>query len=106
MDGLISIVVLLEAVAQLVISALLIAVLWYAFGVLKNLRAISERINRGSAIVSDDFYAFHSAVKSESAALWRGFKTMMSRAPHAFGSAKKKSPKKEHAPSGEEEEAV
>ncbi|MFZ2719352.1 MAG: hypothetical protein WAZ27_00610 [Minisyncoccia bacterium] len=106
MDGLISIALLLEAVAQLVISVLLIAVLWYALGVLKNLRAISERVERGSAIVSNDLYEFHAAIKSESAALWYWIKSMAQRVPHAFASPDRKSSKKTRAQSEGMKEAV
>lgn len=93
MDGLVTLAFVLGSIAQFVVAVLLICVLWYLIAILRNVRDITDRLERGSAIVADDLYDFRSAVRSESEALWKGMKSLLAKVPRAFGVGTKRARK-------------
>lgn len=76
----------LGGLAQFVVAVLLIAVLWYLIGILKNIRSMTERLERGSELVSDDLFALRHAIKDQGAELWAGMKALVRLMTQAFGS--------------------
>jgi hypothetical protein len=89
-DGLVSLAFVLGSIAQFVAAALLIVVLWYLIGILRNIRDITDRMRRGSELLADDLFEFRLAVREESTAFWSGFKAFVTHLPRAFGFGKKK----------------
>jgi len=83
-DGLVSIAIVLGGLAQFVVAVLLIAVLWYLIGILKGIRAMIERFERGSELIADDLFKLHRAAKDQSVELWEGMKAFFRYIPHAL----------------------
>lgn len=92
-DGLVSIAFVLESITQFVVAVLLIVVLWYLIAILRNVRDMTDRLERGSTLLADDLYEFRSAVRSESTALWSGLKSLLGKVPQAFGLGTKRTRK-------------
>ena len=85
-----SLAILLSSIAQCVIAILLIVVLWYLIGIVRNIREISDRARRGSEIVSNDLFEIRRKVQSESMELWTGLTSFIQHLPQAVGLGKKK----------------
>lgn len=93
MDELVSIAFVLGSIAQLVVAVLLIIVLWYLIAILRKVRDITSRLERGSALLAEDVYEFRSAIRNESANFWSGVKSLLAKVPQAFGLSKKRTRK-------------
>ncbi len=78
-------VALLHSIAEVIISILLVAVLWYLVLVLKNVQDISERLRRGSERVEHDLFLIRQKVVSGGSELWSDLKTFL----HSFTRFKK-----------------
>ncbi|OGG59803.1 hypothetical protein A2765_04420 [Candidatus Kaiserbacteria bacterium RIFCSPHIGHO2_01_FULL_56_24] len=94
MDGLVSFAIVLGALAQFVIAALLIVVLWYLILILRDIRDITDRLRRGSELIAGDLSRFRRAVYDESEALWSSLKAFVKYLPQVLGFAGKKRARK------------
>jgi hypothetical protein len=88
-DAAVATAALLESIAQIIVSALLIAVLWQLVRVLESLRGIAERLRRGSELLERDMLRARQKIIAESFNISATIKTLL----RAFAPLRRRSKK-------------